>query len=379
MKLFEKMNGNKLLITGNNVFEFNNDYIIPVSYLYTHKNFKYHLPNLPKISCEIEKVFSLAITSKDIIKFPTNFNGMIDEHLINSMLNVEKIDSKSFLLENKKKLKYLGKLPSTINIVPMFFNPDGTMTATHEQDKKLEQDINSVIKTLKELISPLIDFIKNNIFQGKIIKSQELMIYPDKKILALCDLSNANAVLEIKTTLYLDKYAEQLYYEANGRSCFILLTNWRDFPEKITYTINKVKFIFINPVDQQIVRLNKAKEKIETETIELKSYIDSHNPVVLKCKKCGLEWKTSYNTAKLHRPCPQCSESIDQKHARFENSKYKIETETIELISYIDNCNSVKLKCKNCGHIWVTPYNTAILRQPCKNCNLRWNVYKYLY
>ena len=38
-QLFKKMNGNKLLVTGNNVYELNSDYIIPASYLSTYPNF----------------------------------------------------------------------------------------------------------------------------------------------------------------------------------------------------------------------------------------------------------------------------------------------------------------------------------------------------
>ncbi len=38
-ELFKKMDNNRLLITNNKVFEFNEDYIVPASYLATYPNF----------------------------------------------------------------------------------------------------------------------------------------------------------------------------------------------------------------------------------------------------------------------------------------------------------------------------------------------------
>lgn len=90
-KLFERMNGNRLLITNNKVFEFNDQYIVPASYITTYPNLKYYLPPMPKIHCESKVVFSLPVSTDKIIKFPTNFNGMILEHLINSMLHAQEI------------------------------------------------------------------------------------------------------------------------------------------------------------------------------------------------------------------------------------------------------------------------------------------------
>ena len=103
-KLFERMNGHRLLITNNKVFEFNSEYIVPASFITTYRNFKYYLPDLPRIRCESQVVFSLPVQADKLSKFPTNFNGMIIEHLINSMLHVQKIHSEKELLENKKKL-----------------------------------------------------------------------------------------------------------------------------------------------------------------------------------------------------------------------------------------------------------------------------------
>ena len=126
-ELFKKLDGNKLLITYDKVFELNPAYIVPASYLATFPNFKYHTQNLPHFRCSAKVVKSFDILSRKIRRFPTNFNGMVIEHLINQMLDAEKVDSSAFLIQNKSKLKYLGKLPSAFEEVPMYFNPDGTV------------------------------------------------------------------------------------------------------------------------------------------------------------------------------------------------------------------------------------------------------------
>ena len=394
-KLFERMNGHKLLITDNKVFEFNNEYIIPASLLASHRNLRYFLPNLPKITCENEVVFSLTVTAEKIIKFPTNINGMMIEHLINSMLKVQKIDSKALLLENKKKLTFVGQLRSNVPIAPMIFKEDGTMLATRPQDKKLEKSINSVVDVLQGVMRPLVDYIENGIFIGQPINSQELVINHEKNILALCDLSTKDAILEIKTTSSksLRVYAEQLFYESNGRKCFVLFTEWEKYPSEITYKIYKVVFHKEEIVNTADARFKRAKEKIETDNIELLSYIDAKSPIKLRCKKCGKEWNTSYFLAFKNRNCPICfpsnnghkhkpkkkvlSESerlaIEKQKAvqKFEKYKTKLEERSehkITAISFKDSRSPAKARCLQCGREWETRADHLLDRPYCSVC-----------
>ena len=76
-----------------------------------------------------------------------------------------------------------------------------------------------------------VKFIKEEIFHSSPILSQELSISKDKKVVALCDLSNEKSVLEIKTydvrqfidpNLLNNNVCQQLYYEANGRNAYVL-------------------------------------------------------------------------------------------------------------------------------------------------------------
>ena len=398
-KLFEKMNGHRLLITNSKVFEFNNEYVVPASYINTYPNLKYYLPELPTISCESKVVYSLAVPGKKLMKFPTTFNGMILEHLINSMLHVRQLHSEKELLENKKRLRYLGSLPSVIDVVPMVFNPDGSMSATRPQDKKLAKDINAVIKEMKSIFTPLISFIGDNVFNGEIINSQELVIHPDKKVLALCDLSTERSVLELKASSFVSvqNYAEQLFYEARGRRCYVLLTDWSKFPHELFYNIQEVSFSVQEYVDPKQVRFEKAKERIETDSIELISFADVKSPVKLRCNNCGNEWTTSYNLAKKKRPCPVCEPACkiikerprkkpvlseqDKKlleetkaKKKFTSFKEKIEERssyTLTALSFKDSRSPAKVKCLKCGYEWEARADHLLDRPYCTHCKRR--------
>ncbi len=403
-KLFEKMGGHHLLVTNNKVFELNDGYFIPASYITSYPNLKYYLTELPQITCKSEVVFSLPVSGKKQRKFPTNFNGEILEHLINSMLGAKKINNKKFLLENKKKLKYLGMLPSVVDAVPMIFNPDGTMTATRPQDKKLAEEINATVKELMGLFSPLTDFIKENIFNGESIKSQELVISPNEKILALCDLSTEQAILEIKAANLelVQNYAEQLFFEANGRKCYVLLTNWSKYPGAVSYDIHKVEFCVKKSLDSKRLRFEEAKKLIESEGIELISFSNYKSPVRLKCKICGNEWNTSCKLAKKKRPCPNCSSTnslkkqrlkktstaecnnitineqltaeekkLVQRYLRFKEKVGEKSGNQLTILSFKDSRSPAKVKCMVCGREWEARADHILERPYCPSCKKR--------
>ena len=97
------------------------------------------LTERPYIECQSKVIKSFEIDAKGIEKFPTNFTGMTIEHLINSMLEVDKQNSLPFLEENKRKLDFIGKIDNGILALPMVFNLDGTVTALHKKDKAIRE------------------------------------------------------------------------------------------------------------------------------------------------------------------------------------------------------------------------------------------------
>ena len=100
--------------------------------------------------------------------------------------------------------------------IPVIFNDDGTVSAVNKEDKKQVEKVNKVTLIIKEEITPLIKYIKNNIFNNQPIMSQELVINKEDNVLAKCDLSTQDTILEIKTFVSkIDNLKYQLYYLLN--------------------------------------------------------------------------------------------------------------------------------------------------------------------
>lgn len=389
-KLFEKLNGNKLLITYNKVFELNDDYIVPASYLANYPNFKYHTQNLPKFKCSAKTVKRFTVTGQAIKKFPTNFNGLTIEHLINTMLDAERVDSSAFLVQNKSKLKYIGKLPSPYDEIYMNFNADGTVSAVADKDKKLATELNAFILLLKKEITPLVNFIKKSIFHNQHILSQELVIHKDKNVLALCDLSSEDAVLEIKTygILNLDTVGDQLFYESNGRACYVLQIEWS--LKKMSFVISKVEFEIDNslPVNSLESRIANFLQRIENKQVDVVEYIDSYSKVTLRCHQCGNTFSKSYNAMLKRSQCPYCNPNISQANSSQRSKETAMNAEekkanraasyfervkensggSVTALTYNGAKEKLTAMCNYCGHQWDIRADHLLTRAYCPKC-----------
>lgn len=370
-ELFKKMDNNRLLITNDKVFEFNNNYIVPASYLATYPNFKYHTQNLPRFKCSSKVVKKFDVISCKIKKFPTNFNGMTIEHLINTMLNAEKIDSSVFLIQNKNKLKYIGKLPSPYDEIYMNFNSDGTVSALEEKDKELANELNKFVLLLKSEIVPLLNYIKKSIFRNEHILSQELVVHRDKNVLALCDLSSDSAVLEIKTSPIIDlnKIGNQLFYESNGRDCYTMQIEWSLEKRKMTFVISKIDFEIDDslPVNSIERRIANFKNRITNKQVDILEYMDSCSKVTLRCHVCGKTFSKSYNSLLKKSECPYCNLLAPQ--SRIDNFKNKITNKQVDVLEYINSYSKVTLRCHVCGKTFSKAYNSMLKKSECPYCN----------
>lgn len=402
-KLFEKMDGYFYLVTEgsgeDNVFRLNEDYIIPASLLSSHPNLSCVLSERPYIECQSTLVKAFEIDSKGIEKFPTNFTGMTIEHLINSMLDVDVQNSRRFLLENKLKLDFIGKIPNGVTMVPMSFNPDGTVTALHKEDKQMEKRINSTAKNLKERIRPLVDFIKYEIFKNERILSQELVVDYENNILALCDLSTDKTILEIKTNnADALAYKEQFFYEAKGRAIYHLkmecVKDWNtDLLKKIIFHLSFVDAHVGTPSSSNWTR-GKREEKrarkiteiqkyLSCSDISLVSFTNISSPIRLQCKNCGYEWFIGYAALEKKIPdCPKCNPKIkgrtrttiskeEQMKHRADNYYEKIlqkSNRTIVAMNYIGSKDDVDAICVTCGYKWKSRADHLVDRCWCPIC-----------
>ena len=386
-ELFKKLNNNFLIVTGTNVFELNDKYIVPVSYLQTYNNFKYYR-DIPKVFIKTKTVRKFEINKKKITRFDTNISGISIEHLINTMLNVTEINSLDFELKNKNNMKFIGSLPSPFNEIPITFNSDGTISSVYKRDEEYIESVNKSTRQLQTQLNPLIEYIRAKIFNNDSILSQELIIDKESNVFSKCDLSNSNAVLEIKTNYSLDfeKIKLQLYYESNCRQTYVLHFDWKNSE----FVITKVDFI-----SEDDYKEKKSKERIEKNTklfqqkivnqdIMVLEYINSFYPVRLKCKKCNHEWESNYRTILNNPICPNCSPkkevSIVEKKImekekskidygkRFSEKVFKKSNGTIAVLKYYGSKSNAEVGCLNCNNVWKIRADHLLERCYCPKC-----------
>lgn len=309
-KLFEAFDGHYILASMrafNWQFSIlNPDYIIPVSYLSLMPNLS-RLYDRPYIVYEADEVYRLHVEGECAKRFESNFSGMTVEHLINVMMEAEAQDNLEFLKENYYKNKRIGEMEHDTRPVFMRMNKDGSVSAVDDEHEARAAELNATISEMKSQIGPLIEFIRESIFKGDPIMSQELVVYKDLGIMAKCDLSSKDAVLEIKSTAKNpEHYAEQLYYEANGRSSYLLTMDWGD--GEVDFVISSVG---LGPGERPNVRREKTKALLnsilEKRGLEVASYRSSKEAVTIRCKVCGYEWDETYYRIKASKcTCPQC-------------------------------------------------------------------------
>ncbi len=277
-KLFEKIESECVFFIGEHLYKYRPEYIIPVSYLTRHPDLvRYANIKVPHLGGKATEIYSLDFPKrllKKIKKFPTNITGITIEHGINVLLKAEEQNNFMFLEKNKSFLEYVGSLDSKIKEIPIISEDDGTVKAVKDEDKEYIKSVNETTKLIVEHIKPLAEYIKSNILVGDKIMTQELSISNDKKVLALCDLSDSNNVIEIKTYGVLSadgevtsSVARQLYYQSNGRNTYALSidfdthTNertWDVIVDGLSVHLYKVDLYEYNPED--IIRTYELNE-----------------------------------------------------------------------------------------------------------------------
>lgn len=404
-ELFKKLDGNhlfaRMVSNGEHLgmwmlSTLNPDYVIPVSYLSTHPNLS-RIVERPYICCESEEVFRKRLDGDDITRFSGNSSGMLVEHLLNSELEAHRQDNSEYLSANSAKNALVGYMPSNTRITPLTFNDDGTVTAVLEKDRALVEMFNDAIEAIRRQVGPLVDFIRSDIFRGAPIESQELVVDDELGILALCDLSTDEAVLEIKTSVCDPKrYAEQLYYESRGRDTYLLGMTWDIDGAEV-----EIRKVTTYPGVRSDGRRDKAlasmRPFLEKEQVEVVDYTVSSAPVLVRCKACGHEWSESYNRIRAGRcVCPECHPERVVRRGRkprpgsarrkrekptpgqeFESRARRYAEKVLdrsggELIadisSYTDSKEPVSVRCSSCGCEWTVRADHLLARCRCRRC-----------
>ena len=372
------------------------DYIVPVSYLETFPNLS-RLYERPYISFESKEIYRFNVSGKDIQRFESNFSGVTVERLIDIMLGAKKQDNLDFLRENYQKNKPIGRMKHDTRPVFMTFNPDGTVTATRDEDKPRERELNATLSAMKKQLAPLVEFIRSTIFGGKEIVAQELTVNEEMRIMALCDLSTEDSVLEIKTsTRNPDRYAEQLFYEARGRKTYLMTMDWRF--DEVNFVISEVD---VAPGEKPNKRREKALETLsaalESEKIEVAAYDSSTKPVKVCCRECGHKWEETYPRIKAGKcVCSVChpdrvsarrerhaarapkpsrkklppEQALAKRAQKYANkvSDRSVGALAVDVSSYVGSKDPVRVRCSICGHTWMQRTDRLLARPFCPKC-----------
>ena len=164
---------------------------------------------------------------------------IIFEKIIYDALGVDnkiKKEDLQFLIKNKSKLTKIFEMESEFYEIPIFFE-DGLIKTNEQIFQDFINEINETHKILKndKNLKNVVSYITNNIFNKQKLSSQELVVNKKDSVLALCDLSSKNCVLEIKTTSpiidekkYFEKLKYQLYYQSNNRNTNLMTIEFVD-------------------------------------------------------------------------------------------------------------------------------------------------------
>lgn len=374
------------------------DYIVPVSYLGNYPNLS-RLYERPYIGFESKEVYRLGVSGDDVRRFESNFSGMTIEHLIDIMLDAKKQNNDEFIHSNYEKNTPIGRMKHDTRPVFMSFNSDGTVAAKREEDKPRERELNAALVAMRRQIAPLVEFIRDGIFGGKEIVAQELTVNEDLRIMALCDLSTDDAVLEIKTSSrHPEQYAEQLYYEAKGRRTYLLTMNWKYGLGEVDFIVSEVT---VAPSEKPDKRRDKAIQSLSAildgENIEVVSFVGSTSPVRVRCRACGNEWEEAYPRIRAGKcACPICHpERVPVRGTRRAPGEAKLQRERLspgdalakrarkyaekvfdrsggaivaDVSSYTGGRDTVRAYCTRCGHVWMPRADHLLARSFCSKC-----------
>lgn len=230
-QLFEQFVCDKLLIKNNYIYKFSEDYVIPASYLTSFpKLAEFANVEVPQLSYQNSLLYEYYLPPKltrKIRKFPTNISGISIENMINSMIGAKECDNREFLYANARKLKMIGKLPSEYEEIPVVEKEDGTLKTLDPQYEEYIKAVNETSNVIRSGISEVIEFIREKVFLNKEIRTQEISFTENHRVLALCDLSSDDAVLEIKTFDIFNSYKtenviRQMYYQKGDKELYAM-------------------------------------------------------------------------------------------------------------------------------------------------------------
>lgn len=396
-KLFDAIGGRHLLVerrcsssfSFDNVFVVNEGYIAPASYLANRPNLS-RLYERSHIACESELIAKLDI-SKDVTKqFPNDTKAYTIQGLICSLCHAEKAGGSDWLRDNRAHLDFMGQIIDRVCVRPVSQMRDIAIEAACKDYEPMVRDADEYDEHLRAKITPFVKhMLLDEVFKGADeILSQELVVYEDMGVFALCDLSTKGAVLGIATRdTDPATMAEQLYYQANGREAYLLVINWgypsfgggREIAQLLLYRVNP------HPGEKPNARSGKAAARIrkalEPQGIELAEYRGSQEKTLLRCRTCGCEWEaTAYRATNGKAKCPTCFPKKSsarkpratslERGTQFASKVFAASNGIIEVdpTEYKTIKIKVEAHCLKCDHRWQIRGDHLLEKPACPRC-----------
>ncbi len=99
-------------------------------------------------------------------------------------------------------------------------------------------------------------------------------------------------------------------------------------------------------------------------------FLGVNKPLLVKCKKCGYEWKAIPKNLLNGTKCIVCANKIKKTQESFEKELYNISPE-ISVIGKYENANkNIEVQCKMCGHKWKSKPHNLLRGYGCPICVL---------
>lgn len=118
--------------------------------------------------------------------------------------------------------------------------------------------------------------------------------------------------------------------------------------------------------------ISELKEKGILDKIEiLEEYYANDVPIIVRCKKCGYEWKTTPLRLLQNRLCKKCAiESKKKSNIQFIlDLKEKGILESILPLEEYKGCKErILFKCLKCGKEWMATPDNILQYKGCPNC-----------
>lgn len=174
--------------------------------------------------------------------------------------------------------------------------------------------------------------------------------------------------LNLNITLVEDKYkntSTKLKYRCNkcgciGQSTITQLQARKGCPYCETHNKKMT-------TDDAGYKINNFNKNVELVTNNFKGH---QKPIVLRCKKCKLEWESTFFNFRVTPECPNCGNAKSRLDVDMLKQIIKIRKLNIELMSDKYNGSQFKntFKCNACNNIWETTWSTISSGSGCPVC-----------